>query len=55
MPELSRFLGIIVTMYHREHGIAHFMLSMENIAQSFPSPIYDCLRDACPNVFSHWY
>jgi hypothetical protein len=24
MPELSRFLGIIIAMYYREHGPAHF-------------------------------
>ena len=24
MPELCRFLGIIIAMYHREHGVAHF-------------------------------
>jgi hypothetical protein len=24
MPEISRFFGIVITMYHREHGPAHF-------------------------------
>lgn len=24
MPELSRFHGIRITMYHREHGVPHF-------------------------------
>lgn len=24
MPELSRFLGIVIAMYYREHGPAHF-------------------------------
>lgn len=24
MPELSRFLGIIIAMYYRDHGPAHF-------------------------------
>ncbi len=24
MPELSRFLGIVIFMYYREHGPAHF-------------------------------
>ena len=24
MPEISRFLGIVITMYYREHGPAHF-------------------------------
>jgi hypothetical protein len=24
MPEISRFLGIIIAMYHREHGPPHF-------------------------------
>lgn len=24
MPEISRFLGIVVTMFHREHGPPHF-------------------------------
>jgi hypothetical protein len=24
MPEISRFFGIIITMYHREHGSPHF-------------------------------
>lgn len=24
MPELSRFLGIVITMYYREHPPAHF-------------------------------
>jgi hypothetical protein len=26
MPELSRFFGIIVTMYHNEHGVPHVHL-----------------------------
>jgi hypothetical protein len=24
MPELSRFLGIVITMYYRDHAPAHF-------------------------------
>jgi Domain of unknown function (DUF4160) len=24
MPEISRFYGIAVTMYHNDHGIPHF-------------------------------
>lgn len=24
MPELSRFHGLIITMYHNEHGASHF-------------------------------
>jgi hypothetical protein len=24
MPELSRFLGIVIAMYYRDHGPAHF-------------------------------
>jgi Domain of unknown function (DUF4160) len=24
MPVISRFLGIVISMYHREHGVAHF-------------------------------
>jgi len=24
MPEISRFLGIVISMYHREHGVPHF-------------------------------
>lgn len=24
MPEISRFLGIIITMYYKEHGRPHF-------------------------------
>jgi hypothetical protein len=24
MPEISRFLGIVIAMYHKEHGVAHF-------------------------------
>ncbi len=24
MPEISRFFGIVITMYHREHGRPHF-------------------------------
>lgn len=24
MPEICRFLGIVITMYHREHGPPHF-------------------------------
>jgi Domain of unknown function (DUF4160) len=24
MPELSRFLGIVIAMFYREHGPAHF-------------------------------
>lgn len=24
MPEISRFLGIIITMYFKEHGVPHF-------------------------------
>ncbi|MPZ18468.1 MAG: DUF4160 domain-containing protein [Luteitalea sp.] len=24
MPELSRFLGIVIGMFYKEHGVAHF-------------------------------
>jgi len=24
MPEIARFLGIVISMYHREHGVPHF-------------------------------
>ena len=24
MPELCRFRGLVITMYHQEHGVAHF-------------------------------
>lgn len=24
MPEISRFLGIVIVMYYREHGVPHF-------------------------------
>ena len=24
MPELARFLGIVIGMFYREHGVAHF-------------------------------
>jgi len=24
MPEISRFLGIVIKMYYREHGVPHF-------------------------------
>lgn len=24
LPEISRFLGIVIRMYHREHGVPHF-------------------------------
>ena len=24
MPEICRFLGAIIAMYHREHGVSHF-------------------------------
>ena len=24
VPEISRFLGIVISMYHQEHGLPHF-------------------------------
>ena len=24
MPEISRFLGIVIAMYYKEHGVLHF-------------------------------
>lgn len=27
MPEISRFLGIVITMFYREHGPPHFHAS----------------------------
>ena len=24
MPEISRFFGIVITMYHNDHGLPHF-------------------------------
>jgi len=24
MPEISRFLGIVIGMFYREHGLPHF-------------------------------
>jgi len=29
VPEISRFFGIVIAMYHREHEPAHFTLAME--------------------------
>lgn len=30
MPEISRFLGIVITMYYDEHNPAHFHAKYEN-------------------------
>ena len=27
MPEISRFLGIVIAMFYREHGVPHFHAS----------------------------
>jgi uncharacterized protein DUF4160 len=35
MPELSRFLGIVIGMFYREHGVAHFTPCMGSTR--FPS------------------
>ena len=26
MPELCRFYGLVITMYHNEHGVPHFQV-----------------------------
>ncbi len=35
MPEISRFYGIIITMYYNDHGKPHFHAKYENQWASF--------------------
>lgn len=35
MPEISRFLGIIIAIYWKEHGIPHFHAKYQNSRASF--------------------
>lgn len=34
MPEISRFLGIIISMYYSDHGIPHFHVEYNNFEAS---------------------
>ena len=35
MPEICRFLGIVITMYHRDHTLAHFHVFYAEYEASF--------------------
>ncbi|MCP4482846.1 MAG: DUF4160 domain-containing protein [bacterium] len=35
MPEICRFLGIIISMYYREHGPPHFHAKYDDYRASF--------------------
>lgn len=41
MPVISRFLGIVISMYHREHGVPHFhaVYAEHKISVEVESPV----------------
>ena len=39
MPEISRFLGIVIAMYFKEHTPPHFHAKSEEIGRPFPFKI----------------
>ncbi len=44
MPEVSRFLGIIVSMYFDEHNPPHFHIQYDVGNERFPSHQASCLK-----------
>lgn len=48
MPELCRFLGIIITMNYREHGIAHFHVRYNEYQGVFSVQTLELLEGSLP-------
>lgn len=54
MPEISRFFGIIIAMYYKEHQPPHFHAKTGGRLACSLSRIYGSSRDICQNESSRW-
>jgi hypothetical protein len=48
MPEISRFLGIVIAMYHKEHGRPHFHAKYGGQRAAFSIEELDLLEGQLP-------
>ncbi len=48
MPEISRFLGIVVLMYYKEHGVPHFHVRYGEHRASFSIANLELLDGSLP-------
>jgi len=53
MPEISRFLGIVIAMYFKEHAPPHFHAKYEEQRAAF-SILYVSLREVCRAESWRW-
>ena len=52
MPELCRFLGMIITMYYDDHAPPHFHIRYGDTRQSWASILSCSWMDTC--LHGHW-
>ncbi|MCY4523421.1 MAG: DUF4160 domain-containing protein [Halobacteriovoraceae bacterium] len=48
MPEISRFFGIRITMFYREHGIPHFHAEYQSFSASYDIKTGERMEGALP-------
>ena len=48
MPEISRFLGIVIAIYWQEHGVPHFHAKYESCRASFAIEDFRLLEGRVP-------
>ena len=48
MPEISRFLGIVIQMYFRDHGVPHFHAVYGSYRASFAIATLEILEGELP-------
>jgi hypothetical protein len=52
MPEICRFLGIVITMYFNDHNPPHFHVRYEDFRAIVGIDRSSCARDDCRRVCS---
>ena len=53
MPEISRFYGIIIKMYFREHGLPHFHAIYGEFNGVFETDTLEMIEGDLPNRAQH--
>ncbi len=48
MPEISRFLGIVIAIYWKEHGVPHFHAKYQGLRASFAIEDFRLLEGHLP-------
>ena len=48
MPEISRFFGVVIAIYYKDHGVPHFHAKYQNFRASFAIEDLRVLEDRLP-------